>query len=542
MLNDDRRKKIQWCIFAVGMAVSLLIASLTISYYYGVEVEEFHDRADASSLSEIMLHEIIFQRELKGIANDVRFLAENPVMQRYLDDPSAENLEFIDSFWKRMIGERDIYDQIRLLDTNGMETIRIEYNERSPVSIPVAELQDKSGRYYFEESLALRRGRIFVSEFDLNHENGLPETPFKPTIRFGVGVYNSKNERMAIMVVNYNAQSYLELLHQSSADEQADFMLVNHEGYWLMHPDKEKEWGQFTPGNKDINFAMFYPDAWEIIRTEKKGKFTIGDQVYDFDTFDLQSQQSFVSTRPLAKAKEKSDYLHSTLIKHIALLPSHVIADYRSKVFNQCMVIGLIWFLVSVFPCWGGASYLIGHFSEQAQLSRQAHYDTVTGLSNRVSFNERFDHALQMAERHKRICALLYVDLDGFKPINDQMGHHIGDELLAGVATIMLKCVRKTDTVARIGGDEFAIILTEIDNKADATEIADKLVSHLANPIVTSKGAVDIGASIGVVVYPEDGLEANKLLELADNYMYTNKRAHKQNVKLTKDALHTSSA
>ncbi|HAI13490.1 MAG TPA: hypothetical protein DCM28_17415 [Phycisphaerales bacterium] len=535
MISSHRKKCLQWYLFAAAMAVSLLLVGIVVSIYYHSELNEFYNRADSSSMSEIELHETILHRELNEVASDIRFLADNPFMQQFLDNPQDDNLKLLESMWDRMICEKQTYEQKRLLDKNGMEKIRVEYNNKIPLRIPDDELMDKSDRYYFHAAAELRRGYIYVSKLDLNIENGIPEVPFKPTIRFCIGVYNSQNIRTGSLVINYNTQSYIDLLREASDQERADFMLVNEDGYWLMHPKREYEWGQYSQQNKDKNFAILYPQAWQKIQSQIKGKFTLNDQVYDFDTLDLQENYHFVSPRD-SRLDSEIPINHSTLIKHIALLPTRVIAEYRTKIVKQCLIIFLIWVVLSLIPSWGIAAYFVGYVTQRAELSHHAHYDTVTCLANRVLFNERFEHALQMSQRYKRICGLLYIDLDGFKAINDQYGHHIGDELLATVAGRMLQCVRQTDTVARMGGDEFAIILTEIENKDDAISISEKLDAQLGVPVQTTKGIVNIAASIGVSVYPEDGVEANRLIELADKYMYKNKRDNKMRLRLDRSA------
>lgn len=536
MREAEKSSRYMWCAYLCSLAIAMLMSIVTVTYFYRTQIKSFYERADASSLSEIMLHETILRREMHDISSDIRLLADNPLTQSFLDDPTHEHHSRLMDLWKRMVSERETYDQIRILDLSGMEVMRVEYNDKVPICIPDAELQDKSDRYYAQEAAKLRRGRIYVSPLDVNHEGGVPEIPFKPTIRFAIGLYDSQGDRKGSLLINYNMQQYLDILRNSSANEQADFMLVNSSGYWVMHPDREYEWGQYVPGHKEQNFAMLYPKAWEKISETKQGKFSIGDEVYDFDTFDLQGHSNFVSTRQIKEGQGDGHYTYESQLKHVAILPARVIQAYRKDVYNQCLMIMLIWLILSLIPCWGLASFIVSHYTEQNMLARQAHYDNVTGLANRVLFNERFEHALQMAERYGRICALLYIDLDGFKPINDEYGHHIGDELLATVSGRMMQCVRKTDTVARIGGDEFAILLTEVKTKTDAMLIGEKVVSRIFDPVPTSKGAVNVGASIGVAVYPEDGQDANRLMELADKYMYTNKRAHNQKLTISKDA------
>lgn len=536
MQIEERKDKNIWYAYVGAITAAMLVSFIIVSYYYKTQINSFYERSDASSFSEIVLHQTILRREIHAVSSDIRLLSVNPMMQGYLDDRSEEQHHQLMVFWKRVLTERDNYDQLRFLDVDGKEVLRVDYNDKVPICLPNVELQDKSDTDYFEEIQKLRRGRIFVSSLNLNQEDGVPEYPFKPTVRFGIGVYDSGGKRVGSLVINYNIQNYLNIIKASTKDEQADFMLLNPDGYWVMHPNADFEWGQFVPGNKGVNFSLMHPEAWEKIREQKMGKFTVGDEVYDFDTFDLQGHQNFVSTRRVKDSSTPDVFEYDTQLKYVALLPAHVIAAFRKQIYTQCLIILLVWLILSLIPCWGLASFIVSHYHDHSILSRKAHFDTVTGLANRVLFNERFDHALQMAQRYDRICALLYVDLDGFKAINDEHGHHIGDELLIAVAGRMLQCVRKTDTVARIGGDEFAILLTEITTKADAMLIGEKVVSRLFDPVPTSKEPVSVGASIGIAVYPEDGVDADKLIKLADKYMYNNKRAHKQKLGLSREA------
>ncbi|MAX23170.1 MAG: hypothetical protein CMJ19_01600 [Phycisphaeraceae bacterium] len=534
MTFETDKQHLAWYAYASILIFSVILCVLIIVYYYRSQITAFYNRADASSISEISLHESMFKKDLLQVASDTRLLADNHVMLRYADHPSPEMEADVESFWKRMLTERETYDQIRLLDLSGMEVLRVDYNNKFPISIPKSELQDKSERYYVTDVQSLRMGRVYVSPMDVNQENGVPEQPLKPTIRFASGVYNSLQKRVGILVINYNASNYLSMLRASSHDEKADFMILNHDSYWLMHPDQQYEWGQYIPGSADTKFGTMFPQAWEQIQRQKRGKLLIKDNVYDFDTFDLQNLADYVSTRRLiVNDKDKSS--NDSQIKYVAHLPSHVIGAYRKKLMMQCAFVLLIWTVLSLLPCWGLSNLLVNYFHEHTELSHRAHHDNVTGLANRVLFTERLEHALMMSERYERICAVLYVDLDGFKPVNDEYGHHIGDELLVSVAGRMHSCIRKTDTVARIGGDEFAILLAEIANRNDAIRIGEKVISRLFDPIPTSKGPVSVGASLGVAVYPEDGHGPEALLEHADKQMYENKRSHKK-LNISRDA------
>jgi diguanylate cyclase (GGDEF)-like protein/PAS domain S-box-containing protein len=159
----------------------------------------------------------------------------------------------------------------------------------------------------------------------------------------------------------------------------------------------------------------------------------------------------------------------------------------------------------------------------EQELERLAYYDTLTGLPNRFLFKIRFEHETLLAERHGAKFAVLFIDLDHFKNVNDMLGHWAGDSLLKIVAERIQSCLRKTDTVARLGGDEFTVILPGLNHAAEASEIARKLVDTVAKPVRVNNHRVYVGASIGIALFPEDGRDFTTLTRHADVAMYASK-------------------
>jgi len=155
----------------------------------------------------------------------------------------------------------------------------------------------------------------------------------------------------------------------------------------------------------------------------------------------------------------------------------------------------------------------------------QAHYDPLTNLPNRRLFNDRLGQAIKMAQRTKFPVALLFIDLDHFKVINDNLGHAVGDALLMEAAQRIIGCVREADTVSRLGGDEFTVILPEIGDTIQASRIAQKIVEELARPFffVNDENGYHISASIGLAIYPDDASTLEELLQCADKAMYSAK-------------------
>jgi len=156
-----------------------------------------------------------------------------------------------------------------------------------------------------------------------------------------------------------------------------------------------------------------------------------------------------------------------------------------------------------------------------------ANYDFLTGLPNRMLFHDNLLQAQAWAKRHKGQFSLLFIDLDGFKPVNDKLGHAVGDQILQRVATRLKNCVRETDTVARLGGDEFTIILTEIACKRDTIKVADKIIKSLKQPFLLQAHTINISTSIGISCYPDDSRDVDTLLEKADLAMYKAKSVGK---------------
>jgi diguanylate cyclase (GGDEF)-like protein/PAS domain S-box-containing protein len=165
----------------------------------------------------------------------------------------------------------------------------------------------------------------------------------------------------------------------------------------------------------------------------------------------------------------------------------------------------------------------------EARLQHQAHHDALTGLPNRALFQDRFRETLGRARRHRSEAAVLVLDLDRFKNINDSLGHALGDLLLQAVAQRLTASVREVDTVARFGGDEFAVLLDTMENGQKAGHVAQKLVDALAHPFQLGGHELYISASIGIGCYPQDGTDAEVLFKNADTAMYRAKAEGRNN-------------
>jgi diguanylate cyclase (GGDEF)-like protein/PAS domain S-box-containing protein len=172
------------------------------------------------------------------------------------------------------------------------------------------------------------------------------------------------------------------------------------------------------------------------------------------------------------------------------------------------------------------------------EMSHLAQHDVLTDLPNRVLFNDRLTQAIALAERQDKQLAVMFVDLDHFKKINDSLGHEIGDKLLQSVAERLKTCVRRSDTVGRLGGDEFVVLLSQVEHAEDAAISAQKALRALTAPHTIDDKSLELNVSIGVSTYPSDGQDAESLLNRADNALYEAKQRGRNNYQFFRHEMH----
>ena len=190
----------------------------------------------------------------------------------------------------------------------------------------------------------------------------------------------------------------------------------------------------------------------------------------------------------------------------------------------------------------GGVSHFIGIVRDikerkeaEQKIDYLAHHDFLTGLPNRAYFSEILNHSIALAKRERGHLAVLFLDLDGFKKINDTLGHKAGDLLLQGVAQRLTASVRESDTVARIGGDEFILLLQSVSSPENAAATAQKIIENLAAAFDLNETSGRVGASIGIALYPQHGEQFEELLRRADEAMYQSKQNGKNTYHITAD-------
>lgn len=186
-----------------------------------------------------------------------------------------------------------------------------------------------------------------------------------------------------------------------------------------------------------------------------------------------------------------------------------------------------------------GVSTIARDITERKRADERIRYlalhDTLTGLPNRNLFRERVNNAIARARNNRHLMAVLFIDLDRFKGINDSLGHNVGDRLLQVAANRLKRCLREGDGVARLGGDEFVVDLPVLANREEATTIAQKILDVLRTPFMIDQYALHISASIGISLFPNDGMDMDVLMHAADSAMYRAKKNGRDNYKFSNE-------
>jgi diguanylate cyclase (GGDEF)-like protein len=176
------------------------------------------------------------------------------------------------------------------------------------------------------------------------------------------------------------------------------------------------------------------------------------------------------------------------------------------------------------------------------EMSHSAQHDVLTDLPNRALFNDRLMQAIELAKRQDNQLAVMFVDIDHFKKINDSLGHDVGDKLLQSVAKRLVASVRRSDTISRMAGDEFVVLLSQVEHAEDVAFSARKILRALSVPYLINNKSLDINVSIGVSTYPADGQDAEGLISTADNAMYEAKQHGRNNFQFFRHEMHAQLA
>ncbi len=290
----------------IFLPLALLLAGVLGALYYTNASAE-HKIIKVGEPQVVELQNQLINKHLKSVVSDVMILSQNHELSKLMDGHEESQNGVAREFFV-FSEKRRCYDQVRYLDETGMEVVRINFNEGTPGRVPEDKLQNKAGRYYFDDAYSLDKGEVFVSPLDLNIERGVIERPLKerlypgnktfdsiwqqakdgkyvkPMIRFGTPVFDSKGQKKGIVLVNFFAAQLINIFDDISQNSSGQCFLVNREGFWLKSPSSEAEWGFMREHDKNKNVPNIFPDVWEKISKEESGQFYATEGLFTFTT------------------------------------------------------------------------------------------------------------------------------------------------------------------------------------------------------------------------------------------------------------------
>ena len=515
-----------WRVFPLLAVVPVAI----LSAYAYLTIRNGFDQIVATEQYAVSRQLEAVSRTLGHVAIDICTLAHQNELRDYVATGNASALHLMGLEYLALMQQTRIYDQIRHLDARGREVVRVNSNNGVPAVVAPHQLQNKQDRYYFVEANAIDAGAVYFSPLDLNVERGVVETPHRPMIRVATPVVDDQGDRHGIVLINYLAQSMLDGVEAASDGSPGDPLMVNNDGFWLVAPPSGRPWGFMFPDGVNDRMQTVYPDEWARISAEESGHLRTENGLFTYRVYhpltETRDCRTDAGPSPREVAADPYRWILATHVPdwHFAAVQEEMIA--RSVAFGIPMLI-----LLAVGTRAIGV-VLAERRRHQARLEALARFDPLTGLANRTTFEERLEREHDRARRFGRQFGVVYIDLDGFKAVNDTLGHAIGDLVLKDVAGMLADICRSTDTPARLGGDEFVILLAEVPDAEAAVQMAQRIIDQLGG---LGDDARRVGASIGVAVWPQDGAAPAEMVTLADKAMYLAKRSGKNAVRTAAD-------
>jgi signal transduction histidine kinase len=379
---------------------AFILLAITLGYIYSVDASSELATIEANEQTRIEVLSEVISSDFNAVVSDLILVADDVDLARWLaDDGSASRADVAQHFLS-MSENTGLFDQIRYIDETGMEVVRVNYNNGDPEIVPDDQLQNKAGRYYFEDTNGLNAGEIFVSPFDLNMENGEIEQPLKPMIRFGTPVFDSDGERRGIVLVNYFGENLIDNLQWVAADANSQFMLLNEDGYWLVGLEAADEWGfMYEDARQALTFDNRYEEAWEQIASADAGQFR-QDHLFTYEAiYPLEEVQRFVTTTDLdvETSQDVNEYRWSL----VSFLPATQLSPWEVGGLQSYLLLGAV-LAVGLMMISGGLGWTTLR-SEIAEAEVRRHRDNLEELvKERTHELEKTNRDYQYANEEMR--------------------------------------------------------------------------------------------------------------------------------------------
>ncbi|MDR7089308.1 GGDEF domain-containing protein [Cellvibrio fibrivorans] len=563
--------------------LSLLSAGISVYFTYthsrALLIQSSKDKL--ATATQVLANRYSFF--IADITKDLLFIAQLPAIEEIASSHSPQTDKQRMRLANALSGflrSHEEYNQVRFIGAHnhGLELVRVDKTQNAVHIVEGMALQEKAHYSYVYNTLKLKQGSVFVSGIRLNKERGLLDGYGKPSVIVATPVYGTNGNVFGVIVINVDLEKMFALI-ETDIPAGIDVIATNSAGDYILHPDAEKTFG-FDKGARvlmqnDIPVTQHifsgevsslvaevhdfrFPEKQAVISltkvpfaTESDEKYIVLGLISNLDAVLEDSRQLGITSLQISLAFGVLFVLLSLILARKITTPLQRMATTFARFkqgdpvpelsTNRDDELGLLARNFSIMAKKLNAQ-LMELNTQRQYLHKVAHHDGLTGLPNRILLEDRIEQALISARRDKAEIAVMLIDLDDFKPVNDKYGHDIGDKLLQECAARMLTCIRETDTVARYGGDEFMTIVSArelqlrgMSARHISRQVADKIRTALNQPFKIDNFLLNISCSIGIAIYPQDGDDKNTLIKHADLAMYYAKSTGRNNVKLYTD-------
>lgn len=505
----------------LGYVCLMTLLLLALIATYEQQLQQRSVEIGQQEAKEIELIKEAFLNQLDHAARDLLIMVAQNDLQEFVNGDARDPYELQQSF-RNIAAVKDYYDQLRLLDIEGKELIRIQRDDDLIRTTPQDQLQNKGERYYFQEAMRLSPGEVHISPLDLNIEGGELERPFNPMIRLTTPIVDRQGNKAGAIVINLRGNHLLKELEDATETTAGQLMLINEEGYWLFGDVPGELWAFMFQEESEQRFQHWYPEAWEKIEQLGHGTVLGARETFIVETVEFSDR---VLVDYIDQDVREGHIRHWPSWKLVSYIPASLISGRIRPIRNLMILL-----YVAVLALVSASTSMLTRAmlkSRQAEIEvRQlAFYDPLTGLSNRRLFSEKLELEMAHARRQGTPLALMYMDLDYFKLINDELGHDAGDAALRESADRLKECLRACDTLARLGGDEFAVLLPRPGSNDDIAKVAQRIIEKFSEAFHPLGHARHLGISIGIGVLSEAEETPSQLTQRADHAMYEAKHS-----------------
>ena len=560
--------------FGIASRLSILLA-VAVTVTAGVTVYSAYvvsrDLLVASAEDELLTSTKVLSRRIALARNenvrDLHILSQHPAAGAALEAENPTAQDQLAKLFELVMQASPAYYQVRLIAAHdhGLEHVRVDRDGTGLVRVTGDELQEKGHYPYVFDTARLAAGEIYLSRITINHEVGTHFVRDMPTIQLATPVLGAAGSVLGVVVINVDLNGAFA---QLAADLPKDvrLFLANGDGDFLVHPDPAQAFA-FDRGRRALVQEEFPETRDLVLRKTDQVLFVARDGAYAADPVvaafisrkvnaaSMEKHLVLGLTQPLTTVLERVDTLAGVTLRivlalgFVCIVLAALLARAVTRPINSMtraverfadgeLATGLpldrrdeIGVLARCFHrmCRQIQQQIAELNCRREEMESLARHDPLTGLANRRLLVEHAEHAFASARRDNERLAVLFIDLDRFKPINDNLGHAVGDLLLKAVAERIRGVIRESDTPARIGGDEFVVLLEMIQDDVDAQTVAEKIRVALNQPFeIVGHGEehrIAVSACIGIAFYPEDGTDMIELSRHADEAMYRAKES-----------------